>query len=782
MPTLERADTGRRVSWLTIVGLILVPLIVAGGFVWAVWNADDRMSRVQAAVVNNDEPVEVDGQTVPMGRQLAAGLVDSSDENYDWVLSDDEDAAEGIANGKYAAVVTIPETFSADATSFGEEDGTDARQAEIEVETSKVGAITDTAIGEAIAQVATNEVNVGLTENYLDNIYLGFNEIGSSFTDAADAASQLEDGSGQLQEGVSQSADGAGELSTGMDELSAAGPQLSSGAGELSSGASQLDEGVGQAADGAGELADGLGQLEDGTETLPDDTRALADGAADLSDGAGDLSTGASELSDGVDEYTTGVDDLVEGLSGTGDGPETLATGAEDVAAGLTAARDGMNAQAEDPQVPAEQLAAICTDAGLTVGSPECQGVQQAFLAGMSAGLEGAADSLDAQDGSLVDGANEVASGARGLADGLEGAQSGADQLADAGSDLRDGASGLADGASELSSGSTQLADGTDQLADATPELTDGISQSADGAGTLSDGLGELQDGSSQLSTGASELSVGLTEYTDGVDQAATGTTQLSDGLTQLDEGAVELADGTGQLADGLGRGADEIPSYSAPERENLKEVVAAPVSSGDDENPALFADASALGLLLILGLWVGALVTYLVVRAVPSSALTSRASSFAIMARGLVPGVAVALVQALVLAVLAQVVLDLHFFDFSALLVLAAFAGIAFAALNFALVAWFGGFGRLVSVALLVAAVAGNIVAAVPEAFDAIKPALPLTPAFNGLTAIITGGPGLGAAYGGLFLWLVVGLVAGVVAVARGRVASATQLTSLAR
>ena len=83
MALFERADTGRPVTWFSIIGLILVPVIIAAGFVFATWQANDRLDSVRAAVVNNDEGAEIDGQTVPLGRQLSAGLVDSEEETID---------------------------------------------------------------------------------------------------------------------------------------------------------------------------------------------------------------------------------------------------------------------------------------------------------------------------------------------------------------------------------------------------------------------------------------------------------------------------------------------------------------------------------------------------------------------------------------------------------------------------------------------------------------------------------------------------------------------------
>ena len=37
MISFERANLFSRVTLLTLVGLVLVPLLVAGGFLWATW-------------------------------------------------------------------------------------------------------------------------------------------------------------------------------------------------------------------------------------------------------------------------------------------------------------------------------------------------------------------------------------------------------------------------------------------------------------------------------------------------------------------------------------------------------------------------------------------------------------------------------------------------------------------------------------------------------------------------------------------------------------------------
>ena len=85
--------------------------------------ATTSLDRVPAAIVNLDEPATVTDangkkQTVPLGRVVTGELVgNDSSSNLDWSLTDAQKAQEGLEDGTYYAVLTIPKTFSAAATS-----------------------------------------------------------------------------------------------------------------------------------------------------------------------------------------------------------------------------------------------------------------------------------------------------------------------------------------------------------------------------------------------------------------------------------------------------------------------------------------------------------------------------------------------------------------------------------------------------------------------------------------------------------------------------------------
>ena len=239
----------RRSTWVSLLGLILVPLLVAGGFLWATWNSDTRLDRVAGRDRQQRRGYHLNDQFVPLGRQLAGGLVNGEDDasNFDWVLTDTEDARGRMPSGTYAAVVTIPEDFSTRATSFSKTEVADIEPATIEVQTSQVSGITDGVVAQVITTAATGTLNTELTEQYLDNIYLGLQLHQEAVPDRGQGRPQAGRRNGDLSDGLDQTSDGRRKLADGLEQLDDGTSQLSTGAGQLSTGVSQLSDGPPQA-------------------------------------------------------------------------------------------------------------------------------------------------------------------------------------------------------------------------------------------------------------------------------------------------------------------------------------------------------------------------------------------------------------------------------------------------------------------------------------------------------------------------------------------------------
>lgn len=792
--------TGRRLDWRGLVALVLVPLLVAGAFLAGTWRFDDNLRRVQAAVVNNDEMVELNGQAVPLGRQLSAALVDSErDQNFTWVLADENRARTGLAAGRYAAVVTIPKNFSAAATSFGGSVD-EARQATITIETSPVAGIAEAAVGQSVADAAAQSLNNFITELYLDNVYLGFGEQKKGLITVADGARQLADGNQELSDGIGDAADGAGLLADGLGQAADGAQQLADNGPELTSGARQL--------------ADGLGLMADQTRDLPAQL-------ATMSAGADELATGVEQYADGVDQYVTGINSLVDpvleivrqlpDLSATfeaidgvmADLPATATELDARVDAAAAAIRGHLDRAAE-LQTETDELADSYAGAvaavdqvasgATTVPCPErlreIEGACAAFAEGVQEGGAAARRGLDGVDLTDVEKARAAFAERTGeveqalaqltaatdwfatnaatiqqqwtaLRAQIPADTSPNDYLESQLTLLRDGGTQLVDGGRQLSSGTAQLAGGIRQLSDGIPALVDGIAQTASGADQLADGLDLYVDGVVQLA--------------DGIDQARDGTAELASGLVAAHEGSVQLADGMDTLATGLADGAEQIPSYSDLQRQNLAKVVASPIStSGLDElvTPA----AAAVSLLLIVALWLGALATYALIKPVDPRNAASSSTTRHLMVRALLPGFGVAAVQAAILTALGAAFLGLSPTKGAALFGALLLAGLAFAAVNHALAAWGGVWGRLVSGVFLLITSVTALTFTAPGVFDTLRGLSPLSPALDAVRAILTWQtPALMLVT--LAGWLAIGAVAGAVRILRSRTVSVRQL-----
>ena len=647
---IERARSRRPITWLTLVGVLLLPVLIGGILVAALYNPAERLDSMSAAIVNEDEPVTIDDQYIPLGRQLTAGLVEGSDEiasNLDWTISNSEDAAAGLADGTYQAVVTIPQNFSAAATSTAP--GGTPEQATIEVATPPDSKVVDDAITAQVTSAAASIMGQQLSQVYLENVFLGFTTLADQLGEAADGATQLADG-------ATQAASGATALAGGTAQLSSGASALASGANELGAGLDTIAGGIRSASSGATQLADGVNS-----------------GAATIE-------------ADGI--VPQQLSDLAAQSAGATSGAANLAGG---VAASVGAL--------------AAQCATVSTDTAF------CESLATA------------------------------------AADATAAAQT-------------------AGGAAQAAGGTSYALGQFDTAASA--QFASQFRTIGSNVGALSGGLDQLAGGTDQSAAGARQLSSGATQLAGGIDEAGTGATSLADGVAQL-------ASGTATLADGLDQASAAVPSYTDADATSLATVVSDPVTT-DGVGSSLFG-ASAVPLLSTLALWFGGLGTFVALQAASRRALTSRSPSGLLALRGLAPAAVLGAVQGLLVAGVVQLAASYDWGQWSMFAALCVVAGIAFAAVNQALVAVFGGAGRWLAALVGVLAVATGVVSTVPGVLADTAALLPTAPAYNGMLAALTDAAGLGAGIAGLLIWSLLAFIATTLAVARRRVANARDL-----
>lgn len=779
---------------VAVGALILIPLLYGALYLWAFWDPTGNMDHLPVALVNEDVAAQRDGEAVDAGAQVADKLVESGD--LDWRRTSRADALAGVADGDYYFAVTIPADFSETIVSAG---GDDPAQARIDVTYNDANSFLATTLGRSAMVQVESAVREEIGAQAVDKVLVGLGSARDGFATASDGAMTLTEASGKLADGASTLADGAGSAADGSASLADGLRTLATGVGSAHQGATRLDAGAQKLDAGAATLASGATDLAAGTTTLAQGGTTLADGAGKLSagagklaDGTGELATGASTLATGLGSAHSGAQDLATGAASASDGADALATGAKDLQAGTARLADGAHTLASGLAASAgtvgglpQQLTDVATlltkntavlEASDPDGTnPQVQGLVAANKAALTklsaidgkdlvkrleAAVEGAAV-IDAQlhpgtgaTPTLRDGVDRLAAGATSLSAGLGTLEKGAGALADGTSKLATGATTLATGAATVDKGATQLATSSTTLSKGSDTLSKGLQSAADGAGTLSQGASTLSGGTHTLANGTADLASGAGKLLDGARTAATGagtlangTAHLADGADKLADGTTQLHDGSGQLADGLAGGAEKIPDDDATLRAQRAAVVAAPVTVADTD----LAQAEGFGegfapFFLSLALFVGALITWLVLRPVPPRALAAPVSGWRIAFAGYLPGLLIGAAQAGVMLSVVALGLGMDLANVPGTIAFTVLVAATFFALQQALLALAGpAAGKVLILALLMLQLAGSggtyPVQTTASFFQAIHPWLPMSYAVQGLRQVITGG-----------------------------------------
>lgn len=689
---LRRFGRGR-LPRIAVVAIVLVPLLYGALYLWAFWDPTGNLDKLPVALVNADTGAVRDGEQLNAGDEVVTKLLESDD--LDWQVTNAQDAASGVLDGRYYFAVTVPADFSADLVSAG---GDDPTAAQLEVTYDDANSFLASTLGRtAMAQVRT-AVSQSAGQDAVDTLLVGLGSARDGFAQASDGALTLAAASGQVSDGARQVADGAT-----------------------------------QAADGSASLATGVGQAADGAARLSSGAATLATGAVSLASGADTLAAGATTAAGGASSVATGSAALATALTGAQSSSATLAAGAATVATSVSTART--------------------TVAGLTANLPALR----TGLTSVSAYLSARATAGDATAGALLQGLSGATlpsdSDLATLNASFARLDTGAAAVASGTSSLQTGLSTLAGKAGELATGAGTLATGAQTLATGAASLDNGAHTLSDGAGDLADGASDLADGTATLADGATTL--------------AEGTATLAGGATTLADGTGQLTDGTQTLADALTDGAAAIPADDDTTRTQRAATVSAPVALDSDDVAAAegFGEGFA-PFFLSLALFVGSLITWLLLRPMPSRALATPASGWRITLAGYLPALAIGVAQVAVILSVVRLGLGLHMSTVVGTIGFTLLVVATFLALQQALMALLGpAAGKVAVLALLMLQLASSggtyPVETTPLFFRVLHPLLPMSYAVTGLRHVVTGDPGAAWAPALILLGVLVGSLA---------------------
>lgn len=575
-----------KILMIVLVFIIAIPAIYTTLFLGSMWDPYGKLDELPVAVVNLDEPVEYEGETLNVGQKLVDKL--KEDGSLCFNFTDADQAERGLKNGTYYMVITVPKNFSENATTLMD---TVPKKMELDYKTNPGTNYIAMKMSETALEKIKTSVAQEVTKTYAETIFDKISEAGDGMKDAADGAGEIYDGTEKLadgnktisdnlktlSEGTLTFKDGTSELKVGLssyldgvNQLSDGSTTLANGATSLLTGALKLNDGANSLSDGTKTLTSGTATLESGAKTLESGLKTYTDGVKQANDGAAALNANSSALTAGAQQLTAGNEQLSSGsaqiLGGLNQMSSTVKSGlpSEDkiteLSGGLdtySAAIGQMNDDLQNTSLPSEEelaaLNAVKTD---LTSSLTNAGDNAKSLYVLAAQLQASGDLQTAAQVKEI--ADSLAANVTTAANDATAIGAVFEQVTPSLSKVTE----LKNGVAELNENKELVLGGAKTAVNGMYSGLANVSYALDTQ--IIPGMSTLDGGISQVSDGAKSLSSGLTSYTSGVAQVGGGLTQLNDNSAQLNSGANQLSSGASQLSSGaksLDSGADELKS-----------------------------------------------------------------------------------------------------------------------------------------------------------------------------------------------------------------------------
>lgn len=749
---------------IVMVGIALIPALYNIIFLSSMWDPYGKLSELPVAVVNKDQAASYNGESMNIGENMVSNLKDNDALNFHFIT--EEEGIEGLEDGTYYMVVTLPSDLSQKAASILTNH---PEQMNIDYQTSSGHSFIASKMSDSAMVQLKQTVAKNVTETYTKALFEKMGTLKDGMEQASQGSQTLASGSNQLKEGSQQLADnlqtlaqssvtfsnGAEQFTSGLTTYTDAVKKIDSGVASFHNGlltytgaVSQLDNGLNQLSSKTPELASGIQQLNDGVQ-------AYAGGVVKLDSGLNQLSSqleASADKSSQVSQLAAGLDQLNQAIQSVNANESTALMGE------VTNALSTIAASAKSVMVnsQASQQAAL-TAIQSTNAYSTLSAEQQAELTA----------AVSNQTNTSAQSAKEILSIIQALKGNLEHAKSQAESVAKlqsaAGQVLPLASSSLTQlsgGLGTLQKTISQLASGSSQLAQKSSTLTSGVGQLAQKAPELVAGIEKISSGSNQLNQKSSELVSGITTLQSGTSQLNQKSEQLLSGSSKLTDGSQKIAEGSEKLADGgntlsagletlyggvttLGTGlmdANEQLALASTEETNAK-TLSNPLALSKTDHDAVAVNGIAMAPYMIsVALFVAALSTNMIFAKLPSGRHPETRWAW-FKARLEINGL---------IAVLAGILVygGVHMIGLTAVhemktLLLILLASVTFMAMVTALTTWnsrVGAFFSLILLLLQLASSAGTYpLALTNEFFKSINPWLPMSYSVSGLRQTIS-------------------------------------------
>ena len=584
---------------IVMIGIALIPALYNIIFLSSMWDPYGKLSELPVAVVNKDQAASYNGESMNIGEDMVSNLKDNDALNFHFVT--EKEGMEGLEDGTYYMVVTLPSDLSQKAASILTNH---PEQMNIDYQTSSGHSFIASKMSDSAMVQLKQTVAKNVTETYTKALFEKMGTLKDGMEQASQGSQTLASGSNQLKEGSQ-------ELATNLQTLAQSSVTFSNGAEQFTSGLTtytdavkKIDLGVASFHNGLLTYTGAVSQLDHGLNQLSSKTPELASGIQQLNDGvqayAGGvvkLDSGLNQLSSGVQAYTSGVDSLSSGASQLAGQSDTLRNGVQQLNQGIQQLSSQLEASAQKSSQVSQLAAGLdqlnqaiqsanatestalmgeVTNALSTIAASaqsvmvNSQASQQAALKAIQStnaystlSAEQQAEltaAVSNQTNTSAQAAKEILSTIQALKGNLEHAKSQADSVAKlqsaAGQVLPLASSSL----TQLSGGlgtlqtavSQQLVPASQAIQRGVGAYTSGVDKVAQGANTLSSKNSTLNGSVSQLASGSSQLAQKSSTLTSGVGQLAQKAPELVAGIEKISSGSNQLNQKSSELVSGI--------------------------------------------------------------------------------------------------------------------------------------------------------------------------------------------------------------------------------------
>ncbi len=207
-------------TWIKIVlaAIVLIPSLYACIFLGSMWDPYGNTGKIPVAVVNLDLPVNYGNRTLDVGKELTDRLKDNT--SMDFQCVDKGKAQEGLEDGQYYMIITIPENFSKNATTLLDEK---PQKMKLHYTTNPGSNYIASKMDDSAIEKIKSEVSQTVTKTYAQTIF-------EQVTTLTDGLKQANDGTHQLSEGSQALVDGNQLISDNLQVLASSTLSFENGA------------------------------------------------------------------------------------------------------------------------------------------------------------------------------------------------------------------------------------------------------------------------------------------------------------------------------------------------------------------------------------------------------------------------------------------------------------------------------------------------------------------------------------------------------------------------